>query len=93
MGVIDFLHGWTSRKLHERQLARWGMMRVCPWCGDWVERDGNHQMREAPNPFFDRFTCGCCGGESDWEFGPVPMYRGPGNSPKPDFNTKPKEGK
>lgn len=82
--LIDRLHDWTARKKHERLLARWGMTRQCPWCRQTVETDGLHKMREADHcAFFDTFTCGVCGGESHWEFGPVPLPRGIGAPPKP----------
>lgn len=84
MDIIQRLHDWTKRKLTDRLAARWGMIRRCPWCLQWVETDGAHSMRKAEhNPFFDTFTCGCCGGESHWEFAPAPIYRGHGKAPEP----------
>lgn len=82
--LIQRLHDWTSRKLAERTLSRWGQTRQCPWCRQTVEAGDNHAMREAEHcAFFDTFTCGTCGGESHWEFGPVPMPRGLGKPPTP----------
>lgn len=82
--LIEKLHRWTERKLQERRLARWGMTRQCPWCNQCVETNDAHQMREAEHcAFFDTFTCGVCGGESHWEFGPVPLPRGLGKPPPP----------
>lgn len=83
MSVIEWIHAWADRKLHEQTLRRWGMTRQCPWCNQCVEREGNHQIRECDeNPFFDTFTCGNCGGESHWEFGPCPIPRGQGRPPR-----------
>ena len=81
---VQRLHNWTTRKLLDRLLKRWGMIRRCPWCHQCVETDGKHEMRTCEeNPLFDTFTCGVCGGESHWEFGPVPLYRGHGKPPEP----------
>ena len=86
MDLVKRLHDWTSSKLHDRRLKRWGMTRTCPWCLQCVETDGKHEMKTCEeNPFCDTFTCGGCGGESHWEFGPAPMYRGHGKAPKPKF--------
>jgi len=82
--ALRALHDWTAKKLHDRLLRRWGMTRTCPWCRQCVETDGKHHMRTADHcEFFDTFTCGVCGGESHWEFGPVPLARGLGNPPIP----------
>lgn len=82
--IIESLHKWTSKKKEDRLLARWGMIRRCPWCSQWVETNDAHSMKKAShNPFFDTFTCGVCGGESHWEFGPAPIYRGVGKGPSP----------
>lgn len=82
--LIEKLHGWTERKLQVRLSAKYGMTRQCPWCRQCVESNGEHQMRAASHcEFFDTFVCGVCGGESHWEFGPVPMSRGLGKPPTP----------
>ena len=79
---IQKLHAWSGDKLRGRLLERWGMIRTCPWCRQCVEAGGNHEMRTSDiSPMFDTFTCGVCGGESHWEFGPAPMIRGVGNGP------------
>lgn len=82
--VIQKVYDWSRRRLLERLARRWGMIRTCPWCRQCVETDGRHQMRASDlSPMFDTFTCGVCGGESHWEFGPAPMIRGLGSPPAP----------
>lgn len=82
--LIGKIHDWASRKLRDRELRRWGQTRQCPWCRQMVETNGEHLMRKSEHcELFDTFTCGVCGGESHWEFGPVPFPRGLGEPPNP----------
>jgi hypothetical protein len=84
MDLIERLHNWTSQKIGERLLRKWGQTRECPWCRQIIEQGGNHKIRQSEHcPFFDTFTCGICGGESHWEFGPAPLARGLGKPPEP----------
>ena len=84
MDLIERLHNWTTRKMHERTMRKWGQTRQCPWCRQTIEAGGKHSMRQADHcEFFDTFTCGNCGGESHWEFGPAPLARGLGGPPEP----------
>ena len=85
MDFVKALHDWAGRKLHERLVSQWGMTRSCPWCRQIVETNGRHSIRQASHcSFFDTFTCGVCGGESHWEFGPFPLPRGLGSPPTPE---------
>lgn len=82
--VIQKIFDWSSEKLRRRELDRWGQTRQCPWCRQMVETGGKHSMRRAEHcVLFDTFTCGNCGGESHWEFGPFPIARGLGAPPTP----------
>jgi len=84
MTLVDRIYTWARRKRLDRLVKEWGQIRTCPWCRQFVEEGGKHQMRQAAhNPFFDTFTCGNCGGESHWEFAPAPIYRGFGSGPQP----------
>lgn len=82
MDVIAKLHAYTSRKMFERVLARRGQTRTCPWCYQCVEDGHKDAMRVSEwCDLFDTHTCGHCGGESIWEFGPCPLIRGLGAPP------------
>lgn len=81
---VDYIHHWTTNKLKARLLHKWGMVCTCPWCRQTIQAYNNHSMKISETcAMFDTYTCGNCGGESDWEFGPVLMFRALGNPPKP----------
>lgn len=74
-----------GRRVYRDAAAKHGMSRECPWCRGCVEDGDNHRVRQYdPDMGTDKYTCGRCGGESYWEFGPVPIFRMLGEPPTPN---------
>lgn len=88
--MIRILHNWTSAKLEDRLLKKFGGIQTCPWCLQRIQAFGDWSIEEwTKDPFVDVITCGPCGGTSLWRFEMGMLYVGPLNPPQPKHDPAP----
>lgn len=87
--LVKFAHDWSSRKIKERRLKRFGGVQTCTWCRQEANQGEAWSFKRwEHDPFIDVLTCGCCGGTSLWRFEFGMMYVGALEPPKPSFPNK-----
>lgn len=84
MDIIERLHDWSKRKLHDRLLRRYGGLQRCTWCRQIAQTDGDWSFDKWDrDQMLDKLTCGVCGGTSLWRFELGMMYVAALDPPQP----------
>lgn len=84
MDIIDRINKWSSKKLEERLLYKFGGIQECVWCRQIAQSKPNWAIEMwDKDKFLDKLTCGVCGGTSLWRFELGMSYIAPLDPPKP----------
>lgn len=77
MDLVKCMNDWSSSKLEERLLKKFGGLQTCPWCEQTVQsKEGWSIIPWNKDPMLDVITCGPCGGTSLWRFEMMFIYIG-----------------
>ena len=84
------LFNWIVRKVDEHKYKaateKFGGSQTCPWCKQCANQGNKWSFTTFElDPFFDKLTCGICGGTSIWMFTLLMTYVGPWRHPLMDI--------